>query len=137
MCRKILCLVSFVLVLGLTGNLSAQLPAGWSQADIGTPGGSATESAGTWTLKDNGLDIWGTTDGFQFAYQKLTGGCVITARVATIGTGTSTWAKAGVMVRETLDPGSKHAMMVITSLQRRRQGIPAPTRYRRLVVFIA
>jgi hypothetical protein len=116
MCRKILCLVSFVLVLGLTGNLSAQLPAGWSQADIATPGGSATESAGTWTLKDNGLDIWGTTDGFEFAYQKLTGGCVITARVATIGPGTSTWAKAGVMVRETLDPGSKHAMMVITSL---------------------
>lgn len=36
-----------------------------------------------------------------------------TARVAS-QTGTDPWAKAGVMIRESLAPGSRHAMVVVT-----------------------
>jgi hypothetical protein len=44
--------VLIVLVLGLAGIVSAELPAGWSSQDIGTYGGSATcdDVNGVWTI---------------------------------------------------------------------------------------
>jgi regulation of enolase protein 1 (concanavalin A-like superfamily) len=60
----------------------------------------------------SGADIWGTSDQFHFAYKRLSGNGTITARVVSI-TNTNASAKAGVMIRESLDPDSKHAMVVI------------------------
>ncbi|MFH1716375.1 MAG: hypothetical protein ABIF19_03420 [Planctomycetota bacterium] len=114
MLRKVICLVSFVLMLSLAGNASAALPAGWADQDIGTTGGSANEAGGTWTVSGDGVDIWGTSDGFHYAYVPLAGDGQIVARVVSNGTGSNNWAKGGVMIRETLDPGSKHAMIVVT-----------------------
>jgi hypothetical protein len=39
---------------------------------------------------------------------------MIVARVLDNGSGSDSWAKGGVMIRETLDANSKHAMMIIT-----------------------
>jgi len=114
MCKKLLYLVSFVLVLSLVGSASATLPAGWLNQDIGTTGGSADESGGTWTIEGDGADIWDNADHFHFVYQFLEGDGEMTARVTDVGTGSNNWAKAGVMIRETLDPGSTHAMEIIT-----------------------
>jgi len=89
---------------------------------IGQPGstGSFTEGpAGTYTLTGSGTDIWdvGTAgdyhDEFHFAYKTLTGAGSITARIVSVEH-TNDWAKAGVMIRETLDGGSKHAFACIT-----------------------
>src|SRR5262249_39690865 len=55
----------------------------------------------------------GTADGFQFVYQPLNGNGQIVARV-TAAQNTDPWAKAGVMIRETLAAGSKHALMALT-----------------------
>ncbi len=71
------------------------------------------ESAGTITLSAAGTDIWNTTDEFRYAFKRLTGDGSIIARVDSI-TNTNVWAKGGVMIRETLDPGSRHAMVVVT-----------------------
>ncbi|WP_159883540.1 Ig-like domain-containing protein [Paenibacillus puerhi] len=49
-------------------------------------------------------------DAFQYAYQSLTGNGEIVARVDRI-TATDDNAEAGVMIRDTLDPGSKMAML--------------------------
>ena len=38
----------------------------------------------------------------------------MTARVVSNGTGTNTWAKGGVMIRDSLNGGSTQAMMAIT-----------------------
>jgi hypothetical protein len=114
MCRKLVLLLSFALVLSLVGSASAAIPAGWQNQDIATTGGSANESKGTWTVIGDGADIWGGSDAFHYAYVPLIGNGEITAHVVDNGTGTNTWAKGGVMIRETLDAGSKHAMMVIT-----------------------
>ena len=54
-----------------------------------------------------GTDIAGTADQCHFAYKKLSGNGVITAKVLSI-TNTDSLAKAGVMMRESLDAGSKH-----------------------------
>jgi len=60
-----------------------------------------------------GADIWGTADQFHFAYKQLSGNGTITARVVSL-TNTNAWAKAGVMFRDSLQPGSTQAMLVVT-----------------------
>ncbi|MBN1392528.1 MAG: DUF1349 domain-containing protein [Sedimentisphaerales bacterium] len=87
----------------------------WQNQDIGDVGadGSANESAGTWTIEGSGTDIWDNTDEFHYVYQSLSGDGQIIAQVVSVEN-TNAWAKAGVMIRETLDGDSKHAMMVVT-----------------------
>jgi regulation of enolase protein 1 (concanavalin A-like superfamily) len=85
--------------------------------------GSFVAGPPTWTLTARGADIWGEADEFFFAYKQLSGNGAITARVDSI-TNTDPWAKAGVMIRETLEPGSVNFAMVVTpgngvSFQRR------------------
>ncbi len=60
-----------------------------------------------------GTDIWNTTDQFRYAYKSLSGNGSITVRVDSL-VRSNEWAKAGVMIRETLEPGSKHAFMCVT-----------------------
>jgi phosphatidylserine/phosphatidylglycerophosphate/cardiolipin synthase-like enzyme len=93
------------------------LPAGWSHADIGNVGftGDTTfdGTSGTFTVKAAGSDVWNAADSFHFAYRALSGDGFIVARVRSLGN-TSPSAKAGVMIRETLDPGSVNAFMTVT-----------------------
>ncbi|MBL7187566.1 MAG: discoidin domain-containing protein [Phycisphaerae bacterium] len=82
------------------------------------PGSISYDAAGgTYTLRSAGPDIWGTADGFHFAYKELVGNGSITARVDGITDG-GVWAKVGVMVRESLEPGATHAMMAVTPANR-------------------
>ena len=91
------------------------LPSGVSQGDVGgpSPAGSATYSAGTYTVSGGGGDVWGGSDQFHFVYQSLTGDGTLIARVVS-QTNTNSWAKAGVMMRNTLDAGSYFADVVAT-----------------------
>ena len=100
-----------VTVTGTTGGL----PSGRIAADIGSPAitGQTSYSNGTYTVLAGGLDIWDLSDQFHFVYQPVTGNTEIIARVASL-TNTDAWAKAGVMIRETLTGSSRHAMMAIT-----------------------
>jgi hypothetical protein len=94
----------------------------WLQADIPVQGnananfrveGTATFSCNRFTILGSGHDIWDPADAFHFVYQAIGGDVAVTARVVSVQD-TSDWAKAGVMIRETLDADSAHAMMVIT-----------------------
>jgi phosphatidylserine/phosphatidylglycerophosphate/cardiolipin synthase-like enzyme/regulation of enolase protein 1 (concanavalin A-like superfamily) len=89
---------------------------GWTTQDIGgvAAAGSASLSGSTFTVKGSGADIWGTADEFRFVYKTLTGDGSITARVGSL-TNQNAWSKAGVMMRETLTPGSKHATMFVSA----------------------
>jgi hypothetical protein len=60
-----------------------------------------------------GADIWNLADQFHYADRMLTGVGSIEAQVLSVSN-TDPWAKAGVMIRETLDPGSKFAAVYIT-----------------------
>jgi regulation of enolase protein 1 (concanavalin A-like superfamily) len=92
------------------------LPSPWNHLDLGAVGatGTARHSSGTFTLEGAGADIWGTADEFHFVRKKLSGDGEIKARVASVEN-TDTWAKAGVMIRETLTAGSRHAHMLISA----------------------
>jgi hypothetical protein len=60
-----------------------------------------------------GADIWDLADDFHFAFKTLHGDGSITARIDSIAT-TDPWAKAGVMIRESLDTDSQHAFCCVT-----------------------
>jgi hypothetical protein len=65
----------------------------------------------------SGADIWVVNgveaDEFHFAYKMLSGAGSIVARVNSVQN-TDPWAKAGVMIRESLNPDSAHAFACVT-----------------------
>ena len=68
---------------------------------------------GTFTMTAEGADIWDSSDQFHFAYKELSGAGTIIAKVESVEN-TNEWAKAGVMIRDTLDADSRHAMVAIS-----------------------
>jgi len=105
-------------------ELTITAPRDWTEGGVdqvslwfrGNPGsvGSFTEGpVGTYTMTASGADIWNDADEFHYAFKTLTGPGTIVAKVESVEN-TNSWAKAGVMIRETLDPGSKFAAVYIT-----------------------
>ena len=94
----------------------AQLPSEWSTRDIGQVGatGSTGRQADDYLLEGSGADIWGAADAFRFAYTRLAGDGSITARVTRLDA-VHGWTKAGVMIRESLASGSRHAFMLTSA----------------------
>jgi hypothetical protein len=76
---------------------------------------AVTETGGKMTLTGGGSDIWNNSDQFTFAFKSLGGDGTIVAKVTNMGTGTNTWAKGGVMIRDSLNGGSVHAYMVMSA----------------------
>ena len=85
----------------------------WFRGYPASVGSFVEAPAGTYTMTGSGADIAGTADQFHFAFKTLTGAGSIVARVNSVQN-THGWAKAGVMIRETLDAGAKHAFACVT-----------------------
>ncbi|MFB0525815.1 MAG: hypothetical protein ACETVZ_09750, partial [Phycisphaerae bacterium] len=71
------------------------------------------------TMTVRGDDIADEADEFHFAYKRFSGVGSIKVRVLSISStepnnNPDPWAKAGVMIRQTLEPGSVNAAMVVT-----------------------
>jgi len=92
----------------------------WFRGQPGSVGSFVEGPVGTYTMTGSGADIWAVNgveaDEFHFAYKMLTGAGSIVAKIESIDN-TNNWAKAGVMIRETLAPESAHAMAVVTPAQ--------------------
>ncbi|HEY7835638.1 MAG TPA: PQQ-binding-like beta-propeller repeat protein, partial [Ktedonobacterales bacterium] len=84
-------------------------PTGWSCADVGfaLPAGNEALNGGTWTIQGGGNDIWSTADQFHYDWQSLLGDGTLSARV-TAQSNSNVWAKAGVMLRLSSDPGAPY-----------------------------
>lgn len=80
---------------------------------IGAGSGSVVTDGVAFTITGQGADIWGTADAFYYVAMPWQNDLTITARVRSIANANA-WAKAGVMVRENLTPGSRHVMAVVT-----------------------
>ena len=100
---------------GMSFTVATGLPSPWLATDIGSPavGGSTTYASGTFTINGAGADIWGTADQFHFAYQPVNGDGEIVTRVASLQN-THTWAKAGVMIRESLTGASRCTLAAVS-----------------------
>jgi len=92
----------------------------WFRGYPASTGSFVEGPVNTYTMTGSGADIWDIGPGageyhdeFHFAYKMLSGTGSIVARVDSVEN-TNGWAKAGVMIRETLDADSKHAFACIT-----------------------
>ena len=68
---------------------------------------------GIYTMTARSADIGGTSDAFHYAFKQMSGFGSIVAKVLSVSD-TNPSAKAGVMIRATLDPGSANALVAVT-----------------------
>ncbi len=87
----------------------------YSSTNIGgaLPAGSILISDNKITFTGGGSTIGGTADQFNFSYQLVTDDFDVGVRIESFQAA-DIWAKAGLMARETLDPGSKFAAVLAT-----------------------
>jgi len=90
-------------------------PATWNCADIGNPtlSGSESLSNGVWSIQGSGNDIWGVSDQFHMDWQTLAGDGTLSAQVIS-QQNTDNWAKAGLMLRASADPGAPFYGVFVT-----------------------
>ena len=90
-------------------------PNGWNCTDVGavSPGGGQTVTGGQWSVFGGGPDIWTTADAFHYDWQPLATNGTVSAQVTSLSAA-DPFAKAGVMVRASTDPGSAYYAVYVT-----------------------
>jgi hypothetical protein len=83
--------------------------------DIGGPAqaGSLTAVAGGYDISAGGTGMGGTSDQFHFDYLQQSGDFDVKVRIESLSL-SDTWARAGIMARETLTANSRHAAGLAT-----------------------
>jgi hypothetical protein len=99
---------------GVGGATALEIAFRGRTPDLDPGSTSYDEETGVITMVGRGADIWGSSDQFQYAYLPLSGDGSMTVRLEDLAE-TDNWSKAGIMVRETLDAGSKHASVYVTT----------------------
>ena len=97
------------------GQADAQLPARVDRHRhrLAVQPGSASYSAGIWSVSGGGADIWNTADQFNFCYSNSTAYAVMIAQVTSVQA-TDPWTKAGVMFRDDTTAGAMFAAVEAT-----------------------
>ncbi|MBI4603814.1 MAG: PKD domain-containing protein [Planctomycetes bacterium] len=90
----------------------------WISRDVGDPlptveGGARLEAGGCMAIYAGGKDIGSRADQFHFVHEPLEGDAAVVARISSAALLAS--AKVGVMLRESLDPGARHASMFVAN----------------------
>ncbi len=100
------------------------------QADVGAvarPGSARYDPAThSYTLTGGGENIWFATDAFHFVWKQATGDLTLAADVRFLGEGGHPHRKAGLLIRQGLEPGAPYVDVMLhgdglTSLQYREQ----------------
>ncbi|RNM24560.1 DUF1349 domain-containing protein [Dickeya undicola] len=103
-------------VVTVTTPAASALSDAWQRQDIGkadTPG-SATDDQDVMALEAHNGDMWAAADSVNFVYQKLKGDGSITARLIDLRY-SDPYAKAGVMIRNSLSDGSAYMLTGYTA----------------------
>jgi outer membrane protein assembly factor BamB/regulation of enolase protein 1 (concanavalin A-like superfamily) len=105
-------------VLTLTSSAAAPptaCPASWTCADIGVPipAGSNYLVNGEWSILGGGKDLWGSKDEFHYTAQTVPGDATISAEITSLQD-TDPWAKSGLMLRASTDPGAPYYAVLAT-----------------------
>jgi len=105
-------------------TLTLVSPRDWTQHGLGklslwihglpaSVGSFVEGPVGTYTMTAAGVDIWDVSDEFHFAYKTLSGIGSISVKVESLQN-TDPFAKAGVMIRNSLDPDSTYTALLLT-----------------------
>jgi TolB protein len=87
--------------------------------------GTYNDKSQQYDVSGSGANIWTTHDEFHFVWKRMKGDFLLRTNTAFIGKGVEEHRKIGLMVRTSLDTGSKHVNAVVhgsglTSLQYRK-----------------
>lgn len=88
-------------------------------ANIGSAAGSSSSAAGVYTFNNSGNGLSSSTsDNFRYVYLQVSNSanCTVTARITSVGNGTSSSSRAGVMLRSTTGSNVVHASALATGL---------------------
>jgi hypothetical protein len=90
-------------------------PRGWLSLDVGAVAlaGSSHYISPGWSVNGSGADVWGTADELHFAFTHVEGDFDISGRITQVRN-LDKWVKAGLMIRETLNAGSRHTFAIAT-----------------------
>jgi glucuronoarabinoxylan endo-1,4-beta-xylanase len=100
----------------VSATTTVTVPPPWMTQDIGSPGvwGSAFYTNGVFTVTGSGADIWNTADSFRFVYVTTNSvNFTMVARVVSLQD-IDPWSKAGIMIRDSLNPGAANAFIAVT-----------------------
>ncbi len=124
---KALSVVIGVVMLGACGQIQAPdsgrtppepvpVEASWQWSPVGYSDGSLEPTAvqDDFIVSGSGVDIWDERDEFYYVYTPLVGDGSLSVRVADFDA-TDPWAKAGVMLRDGLDPSARNVLLHISN----------------------
>jgi hypothetical protein len=108
-------------VAGITFTLT-QSPQGGTLTNVGNAviPGTASLNNGVYTVSGAGGGIYGISDQFSFNRWAISGNATLTARLTSL-TNTSTWTKAGVMMRSALAGNAPNAFALATTTMAEEQ----------------
>ena len=101
-----------------TFTVNQASPVAFVGQDIGTPGAPGSwiyTNCGTYIVSGSGEGTDGSADVFYFFYQTLAGDGQIMARLLSLQGGDPQLAEAGVMIRQSLDPGSQQVSLSVNA----------------------
>ncbi len=100
-----------------TGAQPARVGEFEDQSDIGTsvrPGSASFDAArAAYTVTGGGENMWFASDAFHFVWKRLSGDVVLTAAVAFPAPGGNPHRKAGLIIRQSLDPDAPYVDAVV------------------------
>ena len=117
--RSRLGVLTAIAIAALAHDAAAQQGVGefTSQGDVGTvkrPGTATYDSTtGVYQLAGSGANIWAARDAFHYAWRKMKGDFILTARGQLIGKGVDPHRKFGWMIRSSLDSAAVHASAAV------------------------
>ncbi|MDH4239165.1 MAG: hypothetical protein OEW48_06350, partial [Phycisphaerae bacterium] len=117
--RPMICIIAIPVL--LMGTMTFASESEWQYLDIGDcPKGTAEydNEIGAWVVEAKGGWLWDRKDSFHYVFGKLHGDGEVTACIVGIdsvlpNTG-DRQTKVGVMIRDTLAPGSKHSIAALS-----------------------
>eukprot|EP00956_Cyclotella_meneghiniana_P024495 scaffold49246_cov37-Cyclotella_meneghiniana.AAC.3 len=98
---------------------STTIVTSWTSADIGQPEveGRSSWECDTVEVTGAGEDIWYDDDEFHYIYTSMPGGSSVSVEMYVLGLSgynLDGWTKGGLMIRDSLDAGSKHISLFVT-----------------------
>jgi hypothetical protein len=99
----------------IRSTVTGELPAGWQSEDIGSVRhpGSARFVAGQFQVSGGGTNILADSDSFHFVFRTAQDSAEIVTRITQVQF-THSWARGGLMMRESLAADSRHVLLAVT-----------------------
>jgi hypothetical protein len=93
-----------------------ELPSPWVSEDVGSArlAGGAVYRAGAFRVRSSGTNVLGDADACHFVFKPVSGTSELVARVTKVQL-TDPWARAGLMMRESLAAGSRNVFLSVTA----------------------